>query len=264
MESVALFHYDAALESLAFDIGLNHAYDIDLDWLCYATEMDPRYRFLVVSDLRAHPQLAYVAGGVAGDELVILDGKLLDILLEYAVFLALYDVGIVDRDPEEAVDEIGYLHNGWIGATTEGFLYRYNDLDFQLQLTADWYLRSLMSSIVLNKFAHMFHYHSLAALRDLGYLEPLVFPTATEVDDADIAAGMLVRKIETNLALAIEAIDILAFYAIQRFEVDVTYFLILSPAFQEQPLSDSWFPLITRKDALYWGHERFAEYWGLP
>ena len=253
--------YDDALEDLARQSGFNLFYDGILETLRVQVGIDPRYCIVVANDFRDSLFLEGEVGGVAGDCVLLLDGKLLDVLLEYATYLTLVDIGFVVDDSIAAVDEIVFLHNGVSGATTGGFLYRYGSLPLQVRPQAEFYLLNLLQTVFYHQFGHLYLDHTLAALRDLGSLDPVVPRLEGEEDDADLVAGMLVRKANGDLFRALEVIDIVTFFVLQRFEPDFTYGEVFDPAYQDTEVLPPLASIAVRRQLVTDGFRRFDLWW---
>lgn len=250
--------YDDEVEGLTARARRNTSYESWINEALDRVGVDLHYRVIVTEDFRLSGWLESVAGGVTGHELIVLDGKLLDILLEYSTFIALWERGDIRRDPVEAVDEIVLLHNDFLGETTGGFLYRYWDVDLDVALRADTHFLRFVSALVYHEFGHLYLGHVLAALRRDGDLETLRPPDPIDEDDADLVSGMLVAKAGRDLFSAQELLDVMCFALEQRFDRNLTYWDVLSPGFQDASPGGGYSSLSFRKQTVLEGFDRYA------
>lgn len=260
-DELDLIDYDAFLESLSFVAGINTLYDPWMNDLLDRVSISTRVRVNVVEDFRHLPDLEAIPGAATGHRLILLDGKLLDALLEYATFLALYERGLEVRDPVAAADEIIFLHNDFLGATTGGFLYPFFEMPGRIQADAESIFLAFAGTLLYQEFGHIFLLHTRDALRELGALDFVNQPLRFEEDRADLIAGMLSSKAGCDLALSIETLDLWTFYAIQREDRNFFYDEVLSPVYQSALLFEQFSPLTARKSRLARGFDRFEGYW---
>lgn len=260
-ERDVLEHHDDSLDLLLEAVGHNHAYDFLLDEAADRAGLDRAVRIDVGEDFRWSDSTFDAAGAVSGDRRLVLDGKFLDALGEISVFLVLRDHGFEWRDVDEAIDEIVFLHQDYYGATTEGFLYRYADLDSFEAAEADELLIQLLAPILDAAFGDVFLRHALLDLRRDGFVSLPLALHAHEQLDADQVAGMLVRKADGSLDLALGALDILAYALEQRFDRDFTYFDAQEPWFQWSMGRGGQPAPTERKEWLRNGERRYADYW---
>jgi hypothetical protein len=260
-DELDLLDYDDALRELAFRAGINSAHDFWVNQLLDRVRISLRVEVLVVEDFRLRPELEYLLGAATGHEVILLDGKLLDALLEYSTFLALYEEGLTGRDPVAAADEIVFFHNDLLGATTGGFTYPFFEMPLDIQLHAETIFLGFLGTILYHEFGHVWFYHTADALRELGSFRVVNEPLRYEEDEADLVAGMLLRRADCDLALGVEAMDLWTFFLLQRLQRDFVYDLVLSTVYQNSLLFENLSELVIRKSRLITGYQRFDRYW---
>ncbi len=161
-EQVSLDVLDDSLAALA-DAFPYDAYDAAGDFLLDAVDVDPGPNGQVLTDFRDAGLL--FGGGAAGHDVLILDGKFLDILSEYATFLALSQTGQDLTDPEDALDTIVVSHNASPMTNSGGITWMVDDLDAPTLAISNDIFSALMGGVLYHEFGHVYLFHVLDGLR---------------------------------------------------------------------------------------------------
>lgn len=238
-------------------IALTAAYAPLLDELLRRASISaPRVVFGVATDL----QTAYpIGGGVTGHDFVLVDGKFLDILSEYSVYLAMVDFGFTDFERSEALSLIVPLHNAQAGVNLAPQFFLYDELSPDAQAWAAEIMLSLAAFILYHEYGH---YYLASALektqRAAAGLPPEFIYDNDFEDDADEVSGMLTAKALLFEPLAEDAIDLMAFQLMNRqyfvsdiAEVEESYSAQLTEGF-------GYSSLATRKQTFSGAFQHYA------
>ncbi|MCZ6463633.1 MAG: hypothetical protein O7A09_04780 [Proteobacteria bacterium] len=257
-EQVSLDALDDSLAALA-DAFPYADYDAAGDFLLDAVDVDPGPNGQVLTDFRDAGLL--FGGGAAGHDVLVLDGKFLDILSEYATFLALRQTGQDLTDPEDALDTIVVSHNASPVTNPDGITWLVDDLDAPTLAISNDLFSALMGGVLYHEFGHVYLFHVLDSLRDNNMLMPGLDLQPTEAEDAaDTVAGMLIAKAGLDLATLLEMFDILAYYSIQQVAPDTRIADILDPDFQNLSLDGEHSSVAERKQLASDGYDTFLDF----
>ncbi|MHC4470864.1 MAG: hypothetical protein ACYTDY_09085 [Planctomycetota bacterium] len=227
-ESQILAGNDVQILSGALAVPGYDAYDETVDRLLARAGILGNIEFITVTRF---PDSWGAIGGLAGHDILLLDGKYLDILREYANAQARFRLSFIPP----LIDEIVENHNATLQPNPDGYVYRTSDLDDVERQRADRIFESLAGLIVYHEFGHYFLYHQLKRLREsaspLAFFNPL---TRFAESQADIVAGILASKVGLDELLAQQAYDILGLYGNDRQNPALNIADILSPAFQQR------------------------------
>ena len=208
--------------------------------------------FTVTQDFQLIPGIRF-SGGIAGHEVVMLDGKYLDILFEYANYLVMRERNLTFDDGLLAINSIVANHNSYFGFRT--YFTRYNGLflNFSDQQYAESLFQSLIAFIVYHEYAHVYLNHAVESSRISSYVEYYqVNFSSTQEDAADFIAGVLIAKSGLSYNLANFGLDILHFYIDQRTGFRTSINQIPSDAFFDNP-NDRYSTLINRHQSVAMG-----------
>lgn len=224
---------DLPLLNLLSNSGTVASYDNRMNALLTRVGISATFSAYVATDLRL-AGLSY-GGGVTTHRVLVLDGKFLDILHEYAVYLALSDIGLVIVSPEIALDGIVPMHNAIFGAVPQGVIYTQAFLALigvDVSAAVEQYFSTLTASILFHEFGHLFLWHMLDRLRtNAGFFPPNNPFVAFAEDDADIVSGMLLKKAGRPSGLLDDCMVIMAYYTAQRTNSSIRLADILAPSF---------------------------------
>jgi hypothetical protein len=171
----------------------------------------------VVQDFRTVPYLSNsgLAGAIALHDVVVVDGKFVDILLEYSVYLALLQTDSTDVGEFEAVDKIAAAHLNHYG-TVPAFYYPMDQLSPEQETLAIYNFLSAFAAVLYHELGHLYLYHGLDAIRagDTSTQSDDVLITRTPVreDDADLSAGILLARAGFDEMRGTAMLDLLAFF----------------------------------------------------
>jgi hypothetical protein len=223
---------DPYLYGVANQAGVNGRYDARLSGLQASVGISATYNAAVLTDFRLGG-IAY-RGGITGHAVLLLDGKFLDILHEYATFLALSDVGAVLVTPEFALDVIIPMHNAVAGAVSDDLIYSAAIGDIfgvDVRPAAENYFRSLAGAILFHEFGHIYLWHMLDRLRAQYSFFPANNPfVAAAEDDADTISGMLAKKAGLSRSLIDDTYLVLDYYSLQQVQGSTRLADIVDPA----------------------------------
>lgn len=200
-------------------------------------------------------------GGMAGHDFFMIDGKFLDILGDYANYLALRGAGLTLDTPALAIDSIVNSHNASPFAQALE-RYPYQLLPQALKFESDRILDSYAGAITYHEFGHYYLYHMLDRLRSMGtFAELYINFTSVNEDDADRLAGALMRKAGMDLQLGQEMVDLMAFYVMNRNGQAFSIFdVVASLPAQFVPGSVNYSSLAVRKELFAEGYLRYSDY----
>lgn len=233
------------------------------DWNCLmawlatqagiATNVDIR----VATDLLATPIPA--GGGVTGGNVVFVDGKFLEILSEYANYLALAEAGQATEDAFSAVNRIVSAHNSVHGARADPLFYPTGILPVELTGSAFLHLQAMAGAILYHEYGHYWAWGCVDRLR-LGLASSVgfyVYPPKIE-DDADLISGILSAKTAHDEFDSMMTIDLMAFYTMQRAGLAIDFRMIAFDYDQQfRQMNQAYESLAIRKQLISRG---FADY----
>ena len=191
-------------------------------------------------------------GGMAGHDVMFLDGKYLAILAELATWRARFELGLATQGSFDAINQIVAAHNQDPGLSPDGIIYRRSQQAAAVASLAQQWERWYSAPMILHEFGHIYGWHELLHLRAMGGVV-FLFPSETE-DQADRIAGMLMAKAGVPYEAAIDAYDVLFFYLAQRQSPFVQIQNILSFSFQNTSQTPTYSPPATRKSLIEWGY----------
>ena len=209
-------HYDAAIATIRARAGIGNV------------------PISVVSDMRlAAPSVAAYGGGVAGHGFFVVDGKLLDVLSEFARYRALVEAGVAFQDDDGALNTIVGAHNQFVGAAPSGLFFTADALTSPQAARANELFLRWAAPIVYHEFGHVFLWNALDRLRaTTGQLPRFFVSTSLNEDDADRVAGALTRKSGGSATDIVVLFDVLTFYALRRGGQVTTIQQVRSPQVQ--------------------------------
>ena len=171
-----------------------------------------------VSDMRlSAPRVRGFGGGMAGHGFLVIDGKLLDVLADYARYVALREAGVAFANDDGMLNDIVARHNAVFGANPLGLSFMADALTPSQTVRArEVFLRSA-APMLYHEFGHLFLWNSLDRLRaSTGQLPSYFLASSLNEDDADRVTGALVRKSGGTAADIAFLYDVLTFYTYAR------------------------------------------------
>lgn len=172
----------------------------------------------VVSDLAC--TAVPFGGGVTADQLLVLDGKLLDMFADIANGLALRESARLSASVAQVVDAAAGLQLSFSRFCAASDPLAFPDAALtaaELERAVEIFTQ-LTGGIFFHEFGHVWGWHALLRLRD-GLLSPgggfFSYTSAIE-DNADLTSGILGAKAGHDLAFAQMAYDLMAFVYFYR------------------------------------------------
>lgn len=215
----------------------------------------------VVSDM-ACTQVGF-GGGVAGDRVIHLDGKLLDLMAEVSNALALIDSGRLTATLTQVVDAAAAQQMNFSNfcRAADPIAFPDSALSLAEQDRAVEYFTQLVGGIYFHEFGHVWGWHSLARIRDQ-YLAPQgSFFSYTSVieDNADLTSGILNAKAGHSASVTKLMIDLMAFqYFYRRNPGFVSFANVQGWSVQYQQTSPTHSSLAGRKGTIDVGYSAWA------
>jgi hypothetical protein len=218
-----------------------------------------RVNVFVVNDL-ACTSVPF-GGGVATNAVIVLDGKLLDLMADVANGIALVETGRLQATISQVVDAAAaqQLAFGRYCAASDPLSFPDGALTQAERDRGVEVFAQLVGGLLFHEFGHIWNWHTLAGLRD-----QILFPsggffryTSALEDNADLIAGVLSAKAGHDPSLTKLTYDLMTFtYFYRRAPLQTTFAAVQSWETQYQQSSPTYSSLATRKaliDAGYRG-----------
>lgn len=235
-------------------------YQATLQRLAERAQID-RVTVFVSSDL-ACTSVA-VGGGIAGDALIVLDGKFLDVLAEVSNGLALRESGRISASIAQIVDSAAFSQLTFSRACLATDPTAFPDtalsaaeLDRSIEI-----FTQLVGGLFFHEFGHVWNWHALLKFREQ-YTIPgggfFTYTSATE-DNSDVISGILNAKAGHSSSLTTFAFDLLAFtYLYRRAPGSLSFEQTSSWEIQYQQTAPTYSSLAARKGLIERGYRGWA------
>ncbi len=234
-------------------------FELTNDWDCEFQRLQARAGISVAVQFQGAVDLMAtlgVGGGVAGHELIVIDGKLLEVLDEVAVYLTFSERGLTTLDLPTAINRIVAAHMSVRLARVPRTIFT-APLSPALATRVEEHFDSLAGAFVFHEFGHHWSWICLDQLLQQWAMQRgfFVYPAKIE-DDADFISGILNRKAGNTLSDVQLAYDVLALLGVVH-QGQPPNFLGVALDYQRQFLtqSPSYSPLAVRKDNVRRGFE---------
>lgn len=215
-----------------------------------------------VAPIRAVVDLQSVipfGGGVTGHDIVLIDGKFIDILLELSQYLGMAELGETSDDLTTALNTIVAYHNAYAGVSAPPG--NYVAASPEAMQAATKHLAALAGAILYHEFGHYWAWVCIDGTRvssqpgfGLNY-----WPTKFE-DDADLIAGVLSAKAGHSATDATMMIDVMAFYTLHRQGYVQSFSAVEAAYTQYMQNSPNYSSLAVRKQTIMRGYQDWDAY----
>lgn len=218
-------------------------------------------------DTRVVSDLACTAmpfgGGIAGDRVIVLDGKLLDVMAEVANGIALRESGRLAATDAQIVDAAAAAQLGFAFFCRAADPIAFPDavLDSREFERAVEIFAQLAGGIYFHEFGHVWGWHALLRLRDQAFVQGRVFGYSSAIEDnADLTAGILSAKAGHDARWPRMMFDLMSFTFMYRRQPGwVGYADVQTWAAQFQQLSPTYSPLAQRKQWVDLGYAAWQQ-----
>lgn len=234
-------------------------YEPSPDWGCQVERLTTKVgistsqRFDVAVDLMS---TVGFGGGVTGHELIVIDGKLLEVLDELALYLTLAEDGLTTVDLATAINRIVAAHMSVRSRFAPRMVFTAS-LGPSATTRFEQHFDSLAGAFVFHEFGHHWAWSCLdQALQNESLRRGfLPYPQKME-DDADLISGVLSRKAGHQLSEVQLAYDVLTLFGVVQ-SGQPPDFARVALDYQQQFVSQSsnYSPLAVRKDNVRVGFE---------
>jgi hypothetical protein len=206
-------------------------------------------------DLRLAAQPLRFGGGVTGFTPVLVDGKFLEILKDYAWYVAAREARLTADTEVVALNRIVDTHNGLVGYTPDG-VYTAIPMPESSLKRADAFFLDLTAAILFHEYGHYWAWACVDRQRAAVPVNPYFFyPTLTE-NDADGISGALSAKAGRDRETGPLMFDLMALYVLRRSQ-PLSIVEIQSPQFQATQLAPNYASLAQRKATWRGAYDRY-------
>lgn len=159
-------------------------------------------------------------GGVAADTVIVIDGKMLDLMADVANGLAMRESGRLSLSIPQIVDSAASQQMSFARFCTTSDPLAFPDaaLSSQESSRAVEIFTQFLGGVFFHEFGHTWNWHSLFKLRENIFVPGGGFSSYTSAveDNADIIAGILSGKSGHDIALVKVSFDLMAFSYLYR------------------------------------------------
>lgn len=210
----------------------------------------------VVPDLQT---LVSAGGGATGTGLVVVDGKFLDILFEYAHYVAMAENGETSDPVISALDGIVAYHDALSGQNVPPGYYAAQSPEAQDAAVA--HFDSFAGAILYHEFGHYWSWACIDSVRFQYAVGTGIYYWPSKVeDDADLISGVLSAKAGHAQADAIAMIDLMAFYTLYRQRYVQSFADVEAAYIQYVQMAQNYSSLAGRKQLIQQGYADWAAF----